>query len=250
MEKVINLSDKEGQNHPIYLWIGCTTRYYFEDTIKSIKSIFKKLNIDYEILDEGENKHSCCTSTLWGIGLDEYAKNNRSKLENVLKGRTKRGYLVSPCPGCTRIFNKKFNFDSKPKHITQLLFDNLEIMKFENTKPMQVSYHDSCHLARGLGIIEEPRAILQKIPNLTLNELSSRGENTLCCGSGGGMRAYNKNLADSMSSLILKEAISLGSSAMVTACPFCERSFNFGRELLDADIEVKNLLSLVDEYLV
>lgn len=251
MERVIGLSYKGSKNNPVHLWLGCTTRFYFEDTVKSIKSIFKKLNIDYEILDEEENKYSCCASTLWGIGLNEYAENNRSKLEPILKKQMENEYqVISPCPGCTQIFNKKFHFDSKPKHITQFLFDNLEIMKFENTEQVQVSYHDSCHLARGLGVIEEPRAILQKIPNLTLKELSGYGEKALCCGSGGGMRAYNRDLADSMSSLIVEEAISLGSSAIVTACPFCERSFIEGRNLLNPDFKVRNLLSIVDEYLI
>lgn len=250
MEKVISLSEKGGKNKNVHLWLGCTTRFYFEDTVKSIKSIFEKLNIDYEILDEEENKYSCCASTLWGIGLNEYAEDNRSKLEHILKKQMKNaGQVVSPCPGCTQIFNKKFDFDPKPKHITQYLFDNLESMKFENTEPIQASYHDSCHLARGLGVIEEPRAILQKIPNITLKELSSWGEKALCCGSGGGMRAYNKDLADSMSSLIVEEAISLGSSAIITACPFCERSFIEGRNLLGRNIQVKNFLWIVNEYL-
>ncbi len=250
MEKVIGLSDKGGKNKPVYLWLGCTTRFYFEDTVKSIKSIFEKLKIDYKILDGEENKYSCCASTLWGIGLNEYAEDNRSRLEPIFKKQMENGVqVVSPCPGCTQIFSKKFGFDPKPKHITQFLFDNLESMKFENPEPVQVSYHDSCHLARGLEVIEEPRAILQKIPNLTLEELSSCGEKALCCGSGGGLRAYNKDLADSMSSLIVEEAFSLGSTMIVTACPFCERSFNEGRNLLGKNIEIKNFLGIVDKYL-
>lgn len=251
MEKVISLSDEGGKNNPVYLWLGCTTRFYFEATVNSIKSIFEKLNIDYEILDEGENEYSCCASTLWGIGLDEYAESNRTKVEKIINERMERGSeIISPCPGCARIFKKKFNFDPQPRHITEFLYDNLNKMKFINERPIQVSYHDSCHLARGLGVIEEPRAILQKIPNLTLMELSSCGEKALCCGSGGGMRAYNKDLADSMSSLIVEEAISLGSTTIVTACPFCERSFNDGRKLVDSEIEVQNLLNIVDEYLI
>jgi len=251
MEKVIGLSNEEGENHPVYIWLGCTTRFYFEDTIKSIKSIFDKLNIDYEILDEEENRYSCCASTLWGIGLNEYAESNRTKVEKIIKERMEGGSeIISPCPGCARIFKIKYNFDPKPRHITEFLFDNLDKMNFINKTPLQVSYHDSCHLAKGLGVIEEPRAILKKIPNLTLKELSGSGEKALCCGSGGGMRAYNKDLADSMSSLIVEEAISLGSSAIVTACPFCERSFIEGRNLLNADFKVRNLLSVVDEYLI
>jgi hypothetical protein len=63
------------------------------------------------------------------------------------------------------------------------------------------------------------------------------------------LRAGNKELADSMSSLIVREALALGSSMIVTACPFCERSFCEGRDLIEADIEVRNLLTLVDEHL-
>jgi heterodisulfide reductase subunit D len=250
MEKGIVLINKEKKNKPVYVWLGCTTRYNFKDTIKSIKSIFNKLNVDYEILDEDTNKYLCCASTLWGIGLNEYAESNRAKVEKILKeGMESGSHLISPCPGCARIFKKKYNFDPKPRHITEFLFDYLDKMKFINERPVQVSYHDSCHLARGLGVIEEPRVILHRIPNLTLKELSSCGEKALCCGSGGGLRAYNKDLADSMSSLIVEETISLGSSAIITACPFCERSFNDGRNLLGKNIEVKNFLGIVDEYL-
>lgn len=238
------------KSEAINLWLGCTTRYYFEDTVRSIKSIFERLDIDYKILDEDENRYSCCASTLWGIGLNEYAQENRSKVEGILKNEMGDStQMISPCPGCSGVFKRKYELAQEPRHIVEFLFDNLDAMKFEDGKPFVVTYHDSCHLARGLGVIAEPRRILEKIPNLELKELSYTGENALCCGSGGGMRAYNKDLADSMSSLILEEAISLGSQKIVTACPFCERSFNFGREMLEADIEVKNLLSLVDEHL-
>lgn len=247
---MINLI-RNKNNEPVYIWLGCTTRYNFKDTIQFIKSIFDRLNIAYQILDETKNKYICCASTLWGIGLKEYAENNRSNVEKILKSEVNNiGQIISPCPGCAGTFKREYSFQTEPRHIVEFLFDNLENMKFENSKAIQVTYHDSCHLARGLGVIEEPRSILKKIPDLTLKELSYTGEKAICCGSGGGMRAYNKELADSMSSLIVEEAKSLGSSAIVTACPFCERSFIEGRDLIGADIEVRNLLGIIDEFLV
>ncbi|UCE75232.1 MAG: (Fe-S)-binding protein [Methanomassiliicoccales archaeon] len=234
----------------VELWFGCTTRFYFENTIKSIKSIMDKLNINYGIIDDEKNRYSCCASTLWGIGLNDYAESNRLKMKPVIEKKTKEGtQVVSPCPGCTQVFIKKYELSSNPLHITQFLSQNLDKMKFANDKPLEITYHDSCHLAKGLGVIEEPREILNKIPNLKLKELSYNGKEALCCGSGGGLRAQNKDLADSMSSLIVKEAESLGATVIITACPFCERSFNFGRELIGAELEVKNLLSMVDEHL-
>lgn len=245
------MPDPNNGGKQVELWFGCTTRFYFENIIESIKSILDKLNIDYGTIDDEKNQYSCCASTLWGIGLNETAESNRLKMKSVIEEKTKDNtQLVSPCPGCTQVFTKKYELSSNPLHITQFLSKNLDKMKFVNDKPLVVTYHDSCHLAKGLDVVEEPREILNRIPNLKLKELSYHGKEALCCGSGGGLRALNKDLADSMSSLIVKEAQSLGASVIITACPFCERSFNFGRDLIGADIEVVNLLTLVDDNLI
>ncbi|UCG69440.1 MAG: (Fe-S)-binding protein, partial [Thermoplasmata archaeon] len=132
------------------LWFGCTTRYYFDNTMKSLTSILDKMNLKFEVIDKDKNQNSCCASTLWGIGFSEYAEDNRKKIEPVIKNRTENdSQLVSPCPGCTQVFNKKYDFDFKVQHITQFLSENLDKMKFENDKPITVTYHDSCHLAKG-----------------------------------------------------------------------------------------------------
>jgi Fe-S oxidoreductase len=218
--------------------------------MKALQSVLKKIDLEFDVIDENENQNSCCASTLWGIGLSEVAQENKAKMEPVLKSKSEGdSQVVSPCPGCTLTFSKRYDLDKKPLHVTQFLSKNLEKMKFENAKEITVTYHDSCHLAKGLGVVEEPRNIINKIPNLKFKELSFNGENGLCCGSGGGLRALNKDLADSMSSLIVKEAESLGASMIISACPFCERSLNFGKEKIGANIEVKNLLTLVDEHL-
>jgi heterodisulfide reductase subunit D len=234
----------------VSLWYGCTTRYYFENTMKSLESILDKMNLKFDVIDKDDNKNSCCASTLWGIGFTENADDNKKKMEPIIMSKTENGSkLVSPCPGCTQVFNKKYDFDFKVQHVTQFLSENLDKMKLENDKTITVTYHDSCHLAKGLGIIDEPRKLIKSIPNLEFKELSYTRENALCCGSGGGLRALNKDLADSMSSLIVKEAQSLGVQMIITACPFCERSFSFGKELIGSDIEVRNLLTLLDEHL-
>jgi fumarate reductase (CoM/CoB) subunit B len=208
------------------------------------------MNMDFAVIDEGDNKDSCCASTLWGIGLSDVAEENKAKMEPVIKSNSQGdSQVVSPCPGCTLTFSKRYDVSKKPLHVTQFLSKNLDKMKLENSEKITVTYHDSCHLAKGLGVVEEPRSLIKKIPNLKFKELSYNGENGLCCGSGGGLRALNKDLADSMSSLIVKEAESLGASMIITACPFCERSLNFGKELAGSEIEVKNLLTLLDDHL-
>ena len=48
--------------------------------------------------------------------------------------------------------------------------------------PGVVTYHDSCHALRDLGIKTGPRRLLSKVRGLTLNEMDACEE---CCGFGG-----------------------------------------------------------------
>ncbi|GAI82342.1 unnamed protein product, partial [marine sediment metagenome] len=52
----------------------------------------------------------------------------------------------------------------------------------------KVTFHDSCNLARGMGLIEEPRYIMNSVCNhfyeMPENTIKER---TFCCGSGSGL---------------------------------------------------------------
>jgi glycolate oxidase iron-sulfur subunit len=49
-------------------------------------------------------------------------------------------------------------------------------------EPLQIAYHDACHLAHAQGVTAAPRRLLSAIPNLTLVNFP---EADLCCGSAG-----------------------------------------------------------------
>ena len=58
-----------------------------------------------------------------------------------------------------------------------------------------VTYHDSCHLLRGLGESAAPRALLRGVPGVELVELPGADE---CCGFGGSfsVRLPEVSIAD------------------------------------------------------
>src|SRR5690606_40334830 len=58
--------------------------------------------------------------------------------------------------------------------------------------PVQIAYHDACHLAHGQGIRSQPRELLRSIPELELREIN-RAE--LCCGSAGIYNLLNPQTA-------------------------------------------------------
>ncbi len=95
---------------------------------------------------------------------------------------------VSPVTG-TRFENAK---STKMVHICEFTADLIENKKLKlnpsRNDKWKVTYHDSCNIARGVGLLEEPRYILRKV----CNEFYEMPENTIrertfCCGSGAGL---------------------------------------------------------------
>jgi len=81
--------------------------------------------------------------------------------------------------------------------------------------PLTVTYHDPCHLLRGQGISEEPRALIRQVADLV--EMESR-----CCGSGGGVKAGNPAEADALGERRREAIAATGAEQVITSCPFCE----------------------------
>ncbi|MBU1262413.1 (Fe-S)-binding protein [bacterium] len=96
----------------------------------------------------------------------------------------------SPITG-TEFTNAK---SAKMVHISEFTADLIKNGKL-NLDPrrndhLKVTFHDSCNVARGMGMFEEPRHILRAVCNnfYEMPENTIR-EKTFCCGSGSGLNA-------------------------------------------------------------
>ncbi|HCZ16828.1 MAG TPA: Fe-S oxidoreductase [Candidatus Accumulibacter sp.] len=66
--------------------------------------------------------------------------------------------------------------------LTDFLVTVLQVESVPGDFAGSVTYHDSCSGLRGLQIREQPRALLRRVPGLTLREMPAAEE---CCGFGG-----------------------------------------------------------------
>ncbi|MBC8413866.1 MAG: (Fe-S)-binding protein [Nitrospira sp.] len=97
---------------------------------------------------------------------------------------------VSPITG-TKFENAK---STKMVHIAEFTADLIKHGKIKldpsRNDHLNVTFHDSCNTARGMGMFEEPRYIINNVVNNfhEMSEEESR-EKTFCCGSGSGLNA-------------------------------------------------------------
>jgi L-lactate dehydrogenase complex protein LldE len=81
-----------------------------------------------------------------------------------------------------------------------------------------VTYHDSCHMLRGLGERSAPRTVLGRVAGLRLVEMA---EHETCCGFGGTFAAKFPEVSVGLADQKLAAAEDSGAGLLVSADPGC-----------------------------
>ena len=77
---------------------------------------------------------------------------------------------------------RALEFASRVIELTQFLANVLQVRLEDRGEKARITYHSSCHAAREMGIVEEPRRLLAQLSNVEVIPLSRERE---CCGFGG-----------------------------------------------------------------
>jgi L-lactate dehydrogenase complex protein LldE len=137
---------------------------------------------------------TCCGQPAYNSGDRETA---RALARKVIDEFESCDHVVAPsgsCAGMVRIhYPELFRDDAGTlDRVERLCARTYELTDFlENVAKLErvpgafngtVTYHDSCSGLRELGVKAQPRALLAKVPGLTLKEMD---EAEACCGFGG-----------------------------------------------------------------
>ena len=112
------------------------------------------------------------------------------------------------------------------------------------------TFHDPCYLARHNGLIREPRALLRVALGANPTEMKRHGDDSFCCGAGGGLMWTEESLGARINHLRTEEVIASGAPLAAAACPFCLTMLRDGlKDKGRDDIAVKDIAQIVAEKL-
>jgi Fe-S oxidoreductase len=233
---------------------GCYLCYdpRLKKVAKATANILNQAGVDFGILGSEEN---CCGESIRKTGDEELFKRlARENIKTFIDNGVKK-ILVSS-PHCYHTFKNEypeFMVEFEVVHISQYLFELINEGKLELKKEYEkkVTYHDPCYLGRHNGIYDEPRAVLNKIPGLELDEMPDSLEDSLCCGGGGGRIWMETPLGERFSDLRIEQAVGVGAEVLVTSCPYCIANLEDSRLNLEDDevIEIKDITEIVQEVI-
>ena len=120
------------------------------------------------------------------------------------------------------------------KHRTGLDFETLlsylgKHISFTSltTDSEKVTYHDPCHLGRGLGSYDGARELLKSLES-KFSEMEHHHQESLCCGAGGGVRAFYPKFSRDIARRRVKEAEEVKAAILLTDCLSCKHNLKQG----------------------
>src|SRR5664279_3693934 len=163
----------------VALFITCLADQFFPQVGECVVKILRRLDVDVTFNPE----QTCCGQPAFNTGFRDEA---RSVARRVLEMYDNSDYVVAPSGSCSsmvKVFYPEL-FEDEPEmqrkaldlkkrffEFSDFLVNVLKVDDVGAKFPHRVTYHDSCHLLRELGVSEPPRQLLRKVQGIELVEM-------------------------------------------------------------------------------
>ncbi|MBN1177224.1 MAG: (Fe-S)-binding protein [Dehalococcoidales bacterium] len=277
----LKLKDATKEKVDVLYHVGCLTSYdkNMQKLAKATVKILQKAGVNFGIAGNAE---TCCGGRAYQMGYPEdFLKQAKKNMAMIKKAGVKT--LVTSCADGYEAFKVlydkyKLKGDLEVLHISEYIDRLIKEGKLKPRKKVDISvtYHDPCRLGRlgepwvhwegkkipgdkfvfdppkeyrrgTKGVYEPPRDVLKSIPGLKLTEMTRIKEYAWCCGAGGGVNESNPAFAVWTAGKRIEEAVSTGAEALVTACPWCEKTFNEAIKESGSAMKVYDIVELVEK---
>ena len=279
----LDIKDATKEKVDVLFHVGCLTSFDKDmwKLAKAAAKILQKAGVNFGIAGDAE---TCCGGRAYQMGYrDDFLKQAKKNMALIKKSGAK--ILVTGCADGYQAFKVLYDkFDLKGDlevlHISEYIDRLIKDGRLKPRKKVDISvtYHDPCRLGRlgepwihwkgtkipgdrfvfdppkpyrrgTNGVYEPPRDVLKSLPGVKLVEMTRIKEYSWCCGAGGGVNESNPDFATWTAKKRLEEAVSTGAQALVTACPWCEKTFNEAIKESGSSLKIYDIVELVEKSL-
>lgn len=133
---------------------------------------------------------------------------------------------------------------AKAFDVSQYLVDKLGMREPLAKLNYTVTYHDPCHMVRGVGISQQPRKVIRNISGVTLKEMKKPDR---CCGSAGSFSLSYYELSGKIRDKKVTDILSVNPDIVLTSCGACRMQLEEGLYRAGSDIPVRHVVEVLAE---
>ena len=206
---------------------GCMLNYVYAGAGRDLIKVLTANGVEVHLLD----KLQCCGTPLFSSGDFEgsalLAENNVRALSN-----DSFDAIITGCATCGSALKKEYGAVLQNSSacatwegLKDRVFDvsdfllKLGPVEYKRELPLKVTYHDACHLVRGMGVSRQPRDLIRAIPGVKFVEMKRPD---VCCGCAGTFSATHYDLSQRILGDKIDDILSTGADVVATGCSACK----------------------------
>ena len=235
---------------------GCMTDFVFPEVGHKIINFLTRNGVEV-IVPRGQG---CCGAPVF-LGAGDF-KTGRKMADSNVRAFGDVDYIITDCATCASAMKDYVKyladtperseiyteFGDKIKDITEFLVDILQLPAeayrvAPEYKGKTVTWHEPCHLGRHLGVKEQPRKILESLPDIRYVEMPDYDR---CCGMAGAFSIKYYDLSRKIAEKKMSSIEFTGADIVVTDCPGCEIQLIDGVTQKDMPQKVLHIMELFE----
>lgn len=198
---------------------------------------------------------TCCGQPAFNSGYRQEAQN--VALEQI-KWFPKKIPIVVPSGSCGAMMRDHYlalfqdhwafeavqSFSERITEFSQFLVHVLKIELEDLGKPIDLTYHSSCHALREMKVEDEPKQLLAQLKNVNLIELERERE---CCGFGGTFSIKFSEISQAMLADKIADIVQTNTPLALTGDCGCLMHIEGGLKFQKRGVAGKHLASFLWE---
>ena len=218
-----------GKKERVYLFVSCLVDNFFPEVGEAVVKVLSDMGFEVEFPE----KQTCCGQPAFNSGYRADAVKVARHFLDVFD--LSDGAVVCPSGSCVAMvknyYAELFRDDpenlSRAERIRSGIYEFSEFVSarageepslFGSAYRGRVTFHDSCHALRELGISSQPREILNSLEGVEFVEMEMA---QACCGFGGTFSLKYPEVSESMLREKTDSIMATGADAVVSTDMGC-----------------------------
>ncbi len=231
LEQVPEKIKVQHPKHKVGFYVGCFLNHSLDQTAHSVVKVLTKNDCEVIIPKD----QVCCGLPQYAYGDFETAKRNaRKTIDTFLDKYSDAEVILSACGSCVAMLRNDYRelFADEPSYLPKVKIFAEKVVEFSeymakigvdqsklhNSSPLTITYHDPCHMVRGLKVTKQPRQLLQMVPRVEFVEMF---EANRCCGAAGLIQAFYHEVSTDITVQKVQNIKNTNADLVATSCPAC-----------------------------
>lgn len=226
LDRVPEVMPVEHRKMRVAYFVGCGANLILPEIGEAVVGLLNHFGVEVVI----PHAQMCCGTPIFNSGDFEgaayFAKRNIRTFQ-----RLDVDAIIVSCGSCGLTIKNEWrdmlgldvpeSISSKVYDISEFLTDVLRMQEIPSPvthHASRITYHDPCHLARGLGVRKPPRNLLTSVAG---SEFVEMAEADVCCGAAGAFSLYQPDLSRKVGDRKAANVTATSAGTIATGCPVC-----------------------------